>query len=55
MVQVSEPPDRSVADAIAELRHDAARLRAEVAAAITRKWAPELLFVPAVLEGGGDE
>jgi ribosome-binding factor A len=55
VVQVSVPPDRSVADAIGELRRDAARLRAEVAAAITRKRAPELSFIPAVLEGGHDD
>jgi len=37
------------------LRRDAPRLRSEVAAAITRKRAPELSFVPAIAAGGHDE
>ena len=55
LVHVLIPADRSVADAIGALRRDASRLRAEVAKAITRKRAPELAFVPAFPEGGGDE
>jgi ribosome-binding factor A len=57
VVHVVIPTNRSVADALAALRRDAPRLRSEVAAAITRKRAPELSFVPAVPEphGDGDE
>jgi ribosome-binding factor A len=44
-----------VGDALSALRHDAPRLRSEVALAITRKRAPELTFVPAVPDGGNDE
>ena len=49
------PDDRSVAAAVAVLRREAPRLRAEVAKSITRKRAPELVFVPALPEGGADE
>ena len=55
LVHVVIPADRSVADALAALRQDTPRLRSEVASAITRKRAPELSFVPAFPEGGGDE
>jgi ribosome-binding factor A len=55
LVQVLIPAGQPVADAIGALRRDAPRLRAEVAAAITRKRAPELSFVPAFQEGGIDE
>jgi ribosome-binding factor A len=48
LVHVVIPPERSVPDALAALRRDAARLRSEVAMAITRKRAPELSFVPAL-------
>jgi ribosome-binding factor A len=44
-----------IADAMSALRHDASRLRSEVAMAITRKRAPELSFVPVLLSGGNDE
>jgi ribosome-binding factor A len=54
-VHVVVPAQRPVAEALAALRQDAPRLRSEVAAAITRKRAPELSFVPAVPDGGGDE
>jgi len=55
LVHVVVPAQRPVAEALAALRQDAPRLRSEVAAAITRKRAPELSFVPAVPDGGGDE
>lgn len=44
-----------VVEAMAELRRETPRLRAEVARSIARKRAPELVFVPAVCEGGGDD
>lgn len=55
LVHVVIPVDRPIADALAALRQDAPRLRSEVASAITRKRAPELSFMPAFPEGGGDE
>ena len=55
LVHVVVPAERTVAEALGALRADASRLRLEVAAAITRKRAPELSFVPAVPAGGGDE
>jgi ribosome-binding factor A len=55
LVHVVVPAQRPVAEALAALRQDAPRLRSEVAAAITRKRAPELSFVPALPDGGGDE
>ena len=55
LVCVLVPAGCSVADAISALRRDAPRIRSEVAMAITRKRAPELLFVPAVPDGGNDE
>jgi ribosome-binding factor A len=51
LVSVSIP----TADALAALRQATPRLRSEVAAAITRKRAPELSFIPAFREGGADE
>jgi ribosome-binding factor A len=45
------PENRSLPDVLASLRREAARLRAQVAGAISRKHAPELTFTPA---GGGD-
>ena len=45
----------SIADAMSALRRDASRLRAEVAMAISRKRAPELMFVPVSKAGGCDE
>jgi ribosome-binding factor A len=54
-VYVLVPDNRSIAAAIEALRRDAPRLRAEVAAAISRKRAPELWFIPASPEGGSDE
>jgi ribosome-binding factor A len=53
LVHVVVPATRSVADVLSSLRRDAARLRSEVAMAISRKRAPELSFVPT--PGGGDD
>ena len=55
LVHVVVPAERTVAEALSALRADAPRLRSEVAAAITRKRAPELSFVPAAPIGGDDE
>ncbi len=54
LVFVALPVDAGV-ESIATLGLEAPRLRAEVALAITRKRAPELCFIPACAEGGGDE
>jgi ribosome-binding factor A len=54
LVSVVIPADRHVGDVLAALRRQAPRLRSEVAAAITRKRAPELSFVPAFPGGGSD-
>jgi ribosome-binding factor A len=54
LVHVAVPATRSVGEALDALRADAPRLRADVARAITRKRAPELAFVAAVWEDGGD-
>jgi ribosome-binding factor A len=55
LVYVIVPASRPITDAMGALRRDAARLRSEVAMAITRKRAPQLAFVPAFGEGGNDE
>ena len=55
LVHVVIPVDRPVPEALSALRRDAPRLRSEVAMAITRKRAPELSFVPAFPNGGGNE
>ena len=55
LVHVVVPVDRPISEALGALRRDAPRLRMEVAAAITRKRAPELSFVPACPQGGDDE
>jgi ribosome-binding factor A len=55
LVHIVVPPDRTVGDALGDLRRASAQLRAEVAAAITRKRAPELSFAPAFREEGGDD
>jgi ribosome-binding factor A len=52
LVRVVIPAGTAVAEAMSALRRDTPRLRAEVAAEITRKRAPELCFVPAVPEEG---
>jgi len=46
LVQVSVPANVSVVDVLERLDRIAPKLRAAVAAAITRKRAPELTFVP---------
>ena len=55
VVHVAVPAGRSVKEALAALRRAGPRLRAEVAAAITRKRAPDLTFVPAVPAAEADE
>ena len=55
LVHVVVPAGRLVSEALAALRRDAPRLRADVARAITRKRAPELAFVAVPGEGGHDE
>jgi ribosome-binding factor A len=54
LVYILIGPERSVPEALEALRRDLPRLRAEVASAITRKRTPELSFVPAFSDGGGD-
>lgn len=55
LVQVLIPSGRNAAEEMDALRRDEARLRSEVAMAITRKRAPQLYFVPVCEEGGCDE
>jgi ribosome-binding factor A len=55
LVHVLVPAGLPVADALSALGRQAPRLRAEVAAAITRKRAPELFFVPAYQGDACDE
>jgi ribosome-binding factor A len=55
LVYVVVPDGLPVADALGALRRDAPRLRSEVAAAITRKRAPELSFVPVIPDGASHE
>jgi ribosome-binding factor A len=55
LVHVLIPAGCPVADAMGALRRNTPRIRSEVAMAITRKRAPELMFVPAFLEEGNDE
>ena len=55
LVHVVIPADRPAADVISALRRESPRLRSEVAAAITRKRAPELAFVPVFPYGDKDE
>ena len=47
LVHVLIPADRRSSDVLKLLRADTPRLRAEVAAAIRRKRAPDLSFIPA--------
>ena len=54
LVHVAIPADRAIAEALGALQRDAGRLRTEVAAAIARKRAPELSFVPAFPDAGED-
>lgn len=55
LVHVLMAPGAEVEAAMADLRDNTSRLRAEVARAITRKRAPELAFVPVLPEGALDE
>jgi ribosome-binding factor A len=55
LAHVVVPANRSVLDTLSNLRRDAARLRSEVAMAISRKRAPELSFVPTAPERGVDD
>jgi ribosome-binding factor A len=55
LVHIVVPPDCSIAEALGSLRRHAPRLRSHVAMAITRKRAPELSFVPAMPEPGGED
>jgi ribosome-binding factor A len=55
LVHVVIPASRSVMETLGSLRRDAARLRSEVAMAISRKRAPELSFMPTAPEGGVDD
>jgi len=55
LVHVAVPAGRALADALRGLARHGARLRSEVAAAITRKRAPALSFVPARTGGSHDE
>jgi ribosome-binding factor A len=54
LVHFMVPPDQSLSDVLASLRRETPWLRAQVAAAISRKQAPELSFVPAMHVGGSD-
>lgn len=55
LVRVLIPPHCTITGVLLELSRQTPRLRAEVAMAITRKRAPELCFVPADPDGGGNE
>ena len=52
LVHMLVPGSLPVADVMIALGRETPRLRSEVAAAITRKRAPELCFVPACADGG---
>ena len=55
LVYVIVPGGLPIAEVMAALGRETARLRTEVASSITRKRAPELCFVPASPEEGGYE
>jgi ribosome-binding factor A len=55
LVHVLVPVSLQLADVMTALGRETPRLRSEVAAAITRKRAPELCFVPVCAEGGDYE
>jgi ribosome-binding factor A len=55
LVHVVIPANSSIAEVMSSLRRITPALRAEVARAITRKRAPELLFAPLPSRGGVDE
>jgi ribosome-binding factor A len=52
LVHFVAPPHQKLSDVFASLRRETPWLRAQVAAAISRKQAPEISFVPAVHLGG---
>jgi ribosome-binding factor A len=54
IAHVVVPPNRDVRAVLQTLGGDLPRLRCEVAAAISRKRAPEISFVPAFAEGACD-
>lgn len=54
LVRVAVSAGLPVAEAISALHRAAPRLRSEVAMAISRKRAPELSFIPAFDDGGGE-
>jgi len=55
LAHVIVPAGLPVKDVMAALRREAPGLRLEVGSAISRKRAPELYFIPAYQDGGGDE
>jgi ribosome-binding factor A len=55
LAYVAVPAGSPVKDVMAALRRQSPGLRLEVGSAISRKRAPELYFIPACAEGGGDE
>lgn len=55
LVYISISTARPVAEVLQALRRETPKLRSEVAASISRKRTPELLFVPVCQEGGSDE
>jgi len=55
LVHVLVPNGLAVAEVMVALGRETVRLRSEVAAAITRKRAPELCFVPVCADGGDYE
>ena len=55
LVHIVVQEGQSIADAMSALRRDTSRLRTEVAMAISRKRAPELMFIPVAHAGGSDE
>ena len=54
LVHFLAPPGQCLSDVLASLRRETPWLRVQVAAAISRKQAPELSFVPAMHVGGSD-
>lgn len=54
LVHFAMPLDRSLPDVLVSLRRETPWLRAQVAAAISRKRAPELSFVPVMCLGDSD-
>ena len=54
LVHFAMPTDQSLPDVLASLRRETPWLRAQVAAAVSRKQAPELSFVPVMCVGDSD-